>query len=73
MKLKVNATKSKIVTPMGLTYLGYSFYFHKEKYEYRARISDEKFSSLKVKIRQITRRNQGNKTTEEICKMYLKY
>ena len=68
MKLKVNATKSKIVTPMGLTYLGYSFYFHKEKYEYRARISDEKFSSLKVKIRQITRRNQGNKTTEEICK-----
>lgn len=68
MKLKVNATKSKIVTPKGLTYLGYSFYFHKEKNEYRARISDEKFSSLKVKIRQATRRNQGNKTTEQICK-----
>lgn len=66
MKLKVNATKSKIVTPRELTYLGYSFYFHKEKSEYRARISDEKFSSLKVKIRQATRRNQGNKTTEEI-------
>lgn len=66
MKLKVNATKSKIVTPRELTYLGYSFYFHKEKKEYRARISDEKFSSLKVKIRQATRRNQGNKTTEEI-------
>ena len=67
MKLKVNATKSKIVTPCGLTYLGYSFYFHKDKKEYRARISDEKFSSLKVKIRQATRRNQGNKTTEQIC------
>lgn len=67
MKLKVNATKSKIVTPWGLTYLGYSFYFHKNKKEYRARISDEKFSSLKVKIRQATRRNQGNKTTEQIC------
>lgn len=67
MKLKVNATKSKIVTPWGLTYLGYSFYFHKDKKEYRARISDEKFSSLKVKIRQATRRNQGNKTTEQIC------
>ena len=67
MKLKVNATKSKIVTPWGLTYLGYSFYFNKEKNEYRARISDEKFSSLKVKIRQATRRNQGNKTTGQIC------
>ena len=67
MKLKVNATKSKIVTPRDLTYLGYSFYFHKDKKEYRARISDEKFSSLKVKIRQATRRNQGNKTTEQIC------
>lgn len=67
MKLKVNATKSKIVTPWDLTYLGYSFYFHKDKKEYRARISDEKFSSLKVKIRQATRRNQGNKTTEQIC------
>lgn len=67
MKLKVNATKSKIVTPWGLTYLGYSFYFHKEKNEYRARISDEKFSSLKVKIRQATRRNQGNRTTGQIC------
>lgn len=67
MKLKVNATKSKIVTPWGLTYLGYSFYFHKDKKEYRARISDEKFSSLKIKIRQATRRNQGNKTTEQIC------
>ena len=67
MKLKVNATKSKIVTPRDLTYLGYSFYFRKEKKEYRARISDEKFSSLKVKIRQVTRRNQGNKTTEQIC------
>ena len=66
MKLKVNATKSKIVTPWELTYLGYSFYFHKEKKEYRARISDEKYSSLKVKIRQVTRRNQGNKTTEEM-------
>lgn len=67
MKLKVNATKSKIVTPWGLTYLGYSFYFHKDKKEYRARISDEKFSSLKVKIRQATRRNKGDKTTEQIC------
>lgn len=67
MKLKVNANKSKIVTPWGLTYLGYSFYFHKDKKEYRARISDEKFSSLKAKIRQATRRNQGNKTTGQIC------
>lgn len=67
MKLKVNATKSKIITPRDLTYLGYSFYFHKENKEYRARISDEKFSSLKVRIRQVTRRNQGDKTTEQIC------
>ena len=44
MKLKVNAEKTKIVPPNGLTYLGYSFY--KDNERWRAHVSEEKFSSL---------------------------
>ena len=55
MKLRVNAEKTKIVPPNGLTYLGYSFY--KDKERWRARVSEEKFSSLKSKVRMLTKRS----------------
>ena len=64
MKLKVNAEKTKIVPPNGLTYLGYSF--HKEKERWRACVSEEKFSSLKSKVRMLTKRNDPT-TTKEMC------
>ncbi|MEE3482488.1 MAG: group II intron reverse transcriptase/maturase [Lachnospiraceae bacterium] len=64
MKLKVNAEKTKIVPPNGLTYLGYSFY--KDKERWRARVSEEKFSSLKSKVRMLTQRNDPT-TTQEMC------
>ena len=65
MKLKVNAEKTKIVPPNGLTYLGYSFY--KDNERWRARASEEKFSSLKSKVRILTKRSDPT-TTQEICK-----
>lgn len=65
MKLKVNAEKTKVVPPNGLTYLGYSFYKDKEE-RWRARVSEEKFSSLKSKVRMLTRRNDPT-TTQEMC------
>ena len=66
MKLKVNAEKTKIVPPNGLNYLGYSFYKGKEE-RWRARVSEEKFSSLKSKVRMLTKRNDPT-TTQEMCK-----
>jgi group II intron reverse transcriptase/maturase len=66
MRLKVNAEKTKIVPPNGLTYLGYSFYKNKEE-RWRACVSEEKFSSLKSKVRMLTKRNDPT-TTQEMCK-----
>ena len=65
MKLKVNAEKTKIVPPNGLAYLGYSFYKDKEE-RWRACVSEEKFSSLKSKVRMLTKRNDPT-TTQEMC------
>ena len=65
MKLKVNAEKTKIVPPNGLTYLGYSFY--KDNERWRAHVSEEKFSSLKSKVRILTKRSDPT-TTQEMCK-----
>lgn len=66
MKLKVNAEKTKVVPPNGLTYLGYSFYKDKEG-RWRARVSEEKFSSLKSKVRMLTKRSDPT-PTKETCK-----
>ena len=66
MKLKVNAEKTKIVPPSGLTYLGHSFYRDKEE-RWRASVSEEKFSSLKSKVRMLTKRSDPT-PTKETCK-----
>ena len=66
MKLKVNAEKTKVVPPNGLTYLGYSFYKDKEG-RWRACVSEEKFSSLKSKVRMLTERSDPT-PTKETCK-----
>ena len=66
MKLKVNAEKTKVVPPNGLTYLGYSFYKNKEE-RWRARVSEEKFAILKSKVRTLTKRNDPT-PTKEMCK-----
>ena len=67
MKLKVNAEKTKVVPPNGLTYLGYSFYKSKGDGKWRARVSDEKFASLKSKVRMLTKRSDPT-PTKETCK-----
>lgn len=67
MKLKVNAEKTKVVPPNGLTYLGYSFYRSRTDGKWRARVSDEKFASLKAKVRMLTKRSDPT-PTKETCK-----
>ena len=66
MKHTVNAEKTKVVPPNGLTYLGYSFYKDKEG-RWRARVSEEKFSSLKSKVRMLTKRSDPT-PTKETCR-----
>ena len=67
MKLKVNAEKTKVVPPNGLTYLGYSFYRSGADGKWRACVSDEKFASLKSKVRLLTKRSDPT-PTKETCK-----
>jgi len=67
MKLKVNAEKTKVVPPNGLTYLGYSFYRSRADGKWKARVSDEKFASLKAKVRLLTKRSDPT-PTKETCK-----
>ena len=67
MKLKVNAEKTKVVPPNGLTYLGYSFYRNDGDGKWRARVSEEKFASLKSKVRLLTKRSDPT-PTKETCK-----
>ena len=66
MKLKVNAEKTKVVPPNGLTYLGYSFYKGGDG-KWKGCVSDAKFASLKSKIRLLTKRNDPT-PTKEACK-----
>ena len=66
MKLKVNAEKTKVVPPNGLTYLGYSFYRGKDG-KWKGCVSDEKFASLETKIRLLTKRSDPT-PTKETCK-----
>ena len=66
MKLKVNAEKTKVVPPNGLTYLGYSFYKGGDG-KWKGCVSDAKFASLKSKVRLLTKRNDPT-PTRETCK-----
>ena len=66
MKLKVNAEKTKVVPPNGLTYLGYSFYKGGDG-KWKGCVSDAKFASLKSKVRLLTKRSDPT-PTKETCK-----
>ena len=66
MKLKVNAEKTKVVPPNGLTYLGYSFYKGGDG-KWKGCVTDEKFASLESRIRLLTKRNDPT-PTKETCK-----
>ena len=66
MKLKVNAEKTKVVPPNGLTYLGYSFYKGCDG-KWKGCVSDAKFAMLKSKIRLLTKRSDPT-PTKDTCR-----
>ena len=57
LKLRVNRTKSCVGSPTKLRFLGFSLY--KGKNGTRIRVHSKSISRLKLKLKQITRRNRG--------------
>lgn len=55
--LKVNITKSKIVKPNGLKYLGFGMYYDKTAEEYKAKPHESSVEKFKKKMRELTSRS----------------
>lgn len=57
--LKVNATKSKVVRPNGLKYLGFGFYYDRISKQYKAKPHQSSIEKFKKKMRELTSRSWG--------------
>ena len=55
LRLKVNATKSKVTNPIELKYLGYGFW--KDKTEWKARPHEDSVKRFQRKLKQLTKRS----------------
>jgi len=69
LKLKVNRQKTKICRPVSYCILGYNFvssYAKGEKGKYRLRVSPKTFTSMKAKVKEITRKTNPKSFTERI-------
>ena len=55
--LKVNATKTKVVRPNKLKYLGFGFYFDTKSNTYKSRPHQDSIEKFKRKLKQLTSRN----------------
>ena len=54
--LKVNATKTKVVRPNKLKYLGFGFYYDSESNTYKSRPHEDSIEKFKRKLKQLTSR-----------------
>ena len=55
--LKVNATKTKVVRPNKLKYLGFGFYFDTKSSTYKSRPHEDSIEKFKRKLKQLTSRS----------------
>ena len=67
LKLKVNASKTKISYPTQSTLLGFSFYKYKGKWEIR--IAENSIERIKAKCKLITQRSNGKSTKEKVSQL----
>lgn len=67
LRLKVNATKTKISRPYQSTLLGFSFYQHSGKWEIR--IAAKSVSRIISKCKAITQRSNGTSVKQKIAKL----
>ena len=64
--LKVNATKTQIVNPSKLKYLGFGFFHDFRSKEWKCRPHEDSVAKFKAKLKALTGRNQPGKVTEKI-------
>lgn len=67
LRLKVNATKSKVTNPRKLKYLGYGFW--KDKTEWKARPHEDSVKRFQRKLKQLTKRSWVIPMTYRINKL----
>jgi group II intron reverse transcriptase/maturase len=59
LKLKVNQEKSTVDRPWKLKFLGFSFYYNKNKGEYNIRVHQKSIAKFKAKLKALTGRSTG--------------
>jgi RNA-directed DNA polymerase len=59
LKLKVNQQKSTVDRPWNLKFLGFSFYYNKNKGEYSIRVHQKSIAKFKAKLKMLTGRSNG--------------
>lgn len=64
LKLRVNRKKSRVSKPNKIKFLGYAFYYRKDRY--RLRIHSSSFKRIKLKIKGITRKTWPLKFDDRI-------
>ena len=67
--LKVNATKTKVVRPNKLKYLGFGFYYDSKSNTYKSRPHQDSIEKFKRKLKQITSRSYSTDFKTRIKKL----
>lgn len=67
--LKVNATKSKVTTPMNLKYLGFGFWEDSSNGKWKARPHRDSIKQFERKLKQLTKRNWSVSMDYRIMKL----
>ena len=69
LSLKVNATKTKVVRPSGLKYLGFGFYYNTGSKTHRAIPHEDSFAKFKRNLKKITSRSWSISFKERIIRL----
>ncbi len=69
LSLKVNATKTKVVRPNGLKYLGFGFYYDWKARAYRAIPHEDSLAKFKRKLKKLTSRSWSIRFKERITRL----
>jgi group II intron reverse transcriptase/maturase len=69
LKLKVNRKKSAVDRPWNLRFLGFSFYYNKNKGEYSVRVHQKSIAKFKAKLKVLTGRSNGMSMDKRLEKL----
>ncbi len=69
LSLKVNATKTKVVRPGDLKYLGFGFYFNPGSKTYRARPHEDSVAKFRRNLKKLTSRSWSISFKERVARL----